>query len=305
MDPFSVDSKEGKGSLFRVVLAFETISKESRNKVKKSTVLPQPWSLLLVEDEDINRKVVAELLQSEGYQVTTASGGNEAIGLIEQINFDVVLMDLHMPGMDGLQTTEQIQRLQEKNDEKLKIIAFTGDVMETVEEDCRKAGMDGIISKPIQIDVLNKTISSVMDSKKRSGSFEKAGENTSEGQEDLLLNQAYLDILFNKIKLEKLSSVVAIFFSSGKNMLDELEQFHLSNDMDGLRETSHRISGMAKHLGLDKLGELAGEIQQQAMLGDKASINQLVEEIQSVFANSSDSLELYMSKISQQERNGD
>ncbi len=76
-----------------------------------------------------------------------------------------------------------------------------------------------------------------------------------------------------------------------------MEQQYLSGDMAGLRETSHRLGGMAKHLGLSRLSELAGDIQQYAMKGDRENINPLIEDINPVFKCSMDYLDQFIFRI--------
>jgi signal transduction histidine kinase/ActR/RegA family two-component response regulator len=110
--------------------------------------------LLLVEDNLLNQQIASELLEHEGAQVTVASNGSEGIENISQQTtaFDAVLMDLQMPGLDGLATTKVIR--EELGLHTLPIIAMTANAMRSDRQDCLNAGMNGFVSKPFSIDLL-------------------------------------------------------------------------------------------------------------------------------------------------------
>jgi signal transduction histidine kinase/ActR/RegA family two-component response regulator len=156
-----VESRLGEGSTFRVGLPFEntTIKKEHENGNKQ--IAPLPCSLLLVEDELVSQLIVQNLLEDEGYTVFAASSGPEALAKISENSFDVILMDLRMPKMDGFETTKRIRKLSDKKLAKIKIVAFTGDVMKDTVQQCLDIGMDGVIAKPIVINEINRVLSSL------------------------------------------------------------------------------------------------------------------------------------------------
>jgi CheY-like chemotaxis protein len=106
--------------------------------------------ILLVEDNPANRKVATYLLQGRGHTVECAENGREAIRLVEQNRYDAVLMDVQMPGMDGLEATAMI-RQRETAGRRVPIIAMTAHAMKGDRERCLAAGMDGYVSKPIDV----------------------------------------------------------------------------------------------------------------------------------------------------------
>jgi CheY-like chemotaxis protein len=113
----------------------------------------------LVEDELVSQTVVECLLSDEGYKVDTASDGFEALEKFSNKRFDVVLMDLRMPRMDGFETTLQIRSMEAKDKDPVKIVAFTADVMKDTVQRCMSGGMDGVIAKPIDVEEVNRTLS--------------------------------------------------------------------------------------------------------------------------------------------------
>jgi two-component system sensor histidine kinase/response regulator len=114
----------------------------------------QDVSLLLVEDNELNRQVARELLAKVGINCVEAGNGAVAVEMVRQQQFDLVLMDIHMPVMDGLMATEQIRRLELGTKERLPIVAMTADAFAQDREKSSAVGMDGHISKPINTDEL-------------------------------------------------------------------------------------------------------------------------------------------------------
>ena len=116
------------------------------------------FKVLLAEDNVVNRQLVLRLLEKRGHIVTPAANGQEAVDLVKKSLFDVVLMDVQMPGMDGFEATALIRGDEMSTGAHLPIIAMTAHAMEGDRQRCLDAGMDGYISKPIKVDDLIETI---------------------------------------------------------------------------------------------------------------------------------------------------
>jgi PAS domain S-box-containing protein len=113
--------------------------------------------ILLAEDNLVNQKVAVQMLKKMGYEVDVAFDGEEALAAWKRDNYDVILMDCHMPVMDGVQATRMI-RMQEEG-EHIPILALTADVMAERKSECIKSGMDDFMSKPIRMDELRRVLS--------------------------------------------------------------------------------------------------------------------------------------------------
>jgi len=112
-----------------------------------------PLRILLAEDNVVNQKLAMRLLQQMGYRADLASNGIEAIECVERQTYDVVLMDVQMPEMDGLEASRQITA-RWPVDKRPRIIAMTANAMQGDREECMVAGMDDYVTKPIRVDQL-------------------------------------------------------------------------------------------------------------------------------------------------------
>jgi two-component system sensor histidine kinase/response regulator len=113
--------------------------------------------VLLAEDNVINQKVAIKLLETKfGYHVTLAQNGVEAVKAAKENNFDLILMDVQMPEMGGFEATSQIRDYEKISNKHTPIIALTAHAIQGYREKCLEGGMDGYISKPINVDALRK-----------------------------------------------------------------------------------------------------------------------------------------------------
>jgi len=144
-----IDSEPGQGSRFWFTLSYRPaeVAAPKRGRSKLHQALPR-LSVLLAEDNGVNRKVAAALLQKWGHMVTAVADGQEAVEAVRAAVFDVVLMDVQMPGMDGLEATRFI-RAMDGPVAKLPIIALTANAMPADQQRCLEAGMNDYVSKPI------------------------------------------------------------------------------------------------------------------------------------------------------------
>jgi CheY-like chemotaxis protein len=122
--------------------------------------------ILIVDDNAVNLKLVRVLLAKEGYETRTASDANEALSILQTFTPRLILMDIQLPGMDGLQLTKQL-----KSDERTKdivIVALTAYAMKGDEEKSKAAGCDGYITKPIDTRTMPATVRAFLDAPKDS-----------------------------------------------------------------------------------------------------------------------------------------
>jgi CheY-like chemotaxis protein len=150
-----VESEPGRGSCFHFTARLG-VSKKPASTEPAAEALPGEEragvsrKILVAEDNPVNQIVAVRLLERRGHVVTVAANGREAVAAVERERFDLVLMDVQMPEMDGFEATAMIRQAETGTGRHLPIIAMTARAMKGDEERCRVAGMDGYLPKPIR-----------------------------------------------------------------------------------------------------------------------------------------------------------
>jgi CheY-like chemotaxis protein len=164
-----VESNHGQGSRFHCTLRFGVQSNQkfvppATTQTGISAVgnrTDRPLRILLAEDTPANQKVVSAILSQRGHQVAIAHDGRETIDMVRKGIFDVVLMDVQMPNVDGYQATRTIRQFPEEQHPRIPIVAMTAHAMSGDREQCLAAGMDDYVPKPIDAMELIHTIERV------------------------------------------------------------------------------------------------------------------------------------------------
>ncbi len=156
------ESEKGKGSTFHFTILADALAKKKDIPKARthSTTIPEfcilyPLRILLAEDNAINQKVVLQILKKIGYEADVAANGLEVLQALERQHYDVILMDIQMPEMDGLEAAKKIHARWPNGP---KIIAITAYALEGDRERCLSAGMDDYISKPVQLEELRSAL---------------------------------------------------------------------------------------------------------------------------------------------------
>jgi CheY-like chemotaxis protein len=156
-----VESEVGRGSTFHFTLPFRLVKGIVLESVATGPVSAArpvgPLKVLLAEDSELNQKLAVGLLTKKGHEVVVARNGKEAVEAYQRQPFDLILMDVQMPEMDGLEAAAAIRAL-ETSDRHVPIIAMTAHAMKGDDQMCLDAGMDGYVAKPIRADLLYETL---------------------------------------------------------------------------------------------------------------------------------------------------
>ena len=163
-----VTSRFGIGTTFSFTLRLPLATGDALATEAAPVVTPKPvearhaLNILLVEDDFINRTLAVTVLEREGWRVTCAENGPMALDILEKERFDLALMDVQMPGMDGYDVTAAIRNREKESGAHLPIIAMTAYALKDDRGKCLAAGMDGYISKPVHPDLLRLEIETIL-----------------------------------------------------------------------------------------------------------------------------------------------
>ncbi|MBE9236250.1 PAS domain S-box protein [Anabaena aphanizomenioides LEGE 00250] len=153
----TVESTLGVGSKFRFDIQAKKVDSPALKDVNSQPSSLNSAKVLVVDDNAVNRKFALLMLKRLGYQAQAVDSGEEAIEILQHQHFDVILMDIQMPGMDGLETTQRIRTLYSDR-QQLTIIGFTADISSETRHKCLAMGMNNFISKPVKLETLQQAL---------------------------------------------------------------------------------------------------------------------------------------------------
>jgi CheY-like chemotaxis protein len=155
------DGQFVNGSAFHFTARFEPGHAPARSATSSLSSSGTPLRILVAEDNLINQKLAVKLLEKRGHIVSVACNGREALAMVLHQALDVVLMDVQMPEMDGLQATAALREREKSAGRHLPVIALTAHAMKGDSDRCLASGMDGYLTKPIRVDDLDKVLASI------------------------------------------------------------------------------------------------------------------------------------------------
>ncbi|NFV81256.1 ATP-binding protein [Magnetospirillum aberrantis] len=243
-----VDSQPGQGSRFWVRLAFSPAAGPPPMDMPRVMVSVPPLDILLAEDNPVNVLVARGLLERCGHRVTVAVDGREAVAQAAHGSFDLILMDMQMPELDGLGATRAIRRLPGPM-AAVPIIALTANAMPGDAERCLAVGMNAHVSKPIDPHTLFETMAALV-----------------QGETPLppMVNARQFRELSDHMGPAALGELVHLFQATGQASVDRLADLAGQGDFEASRQCAHDLKGMAGYWGGERLSQHAAAIEKAA-----------------------------------------
>ncbi|MDD8017838.1 MAG: response regulator [Bacteroidota bacterium] len=229
-----------------------------------------PLTILVAEDNLVNQKLALRLLQKLGYESDVADNGTHVLKLLKVKKYDVIFMDLHMPELDGLETTRLIVNASEYSS-RPKIIAMTADAMVGDREKCINAGMDDYISKPVRLEVLRSILQTY-------------GALIHE-QKTIFSDSVLETMMYNRVKelleetdKEFIATFAESFPEQAMELFQELSMAMRSKNVKDSTFNAHKLRGLGLNFGAESLAVLCREVEQiksESILG--TSLDQLTK----------------------------
>ncbi|MCO6055401.1 ATP-binding protein [Pseudomonas sp. MOB-449] len=271
-----VQSVEGEGSCFWFELVLDAACDQAVAPVMAP--LARSLDVLVVEDVALNREVVAGLLERDGHRVTLAEDAEPALALCRQRRFDLLLLDLHLPGMPGTELCRLIRDDRQGVNRGSRILAFTASLQPALVRSCLDAGMDGALAKPLKLDDLRRAL---------------AGQKgrPEEGDDTELLDQQLLDTHRGLLGEQKVRGLLELL----RRMLEEhragLLEALMAEDCAEVGHLAHRLAGSSESLGLRALAAGLRELETAARAGDTAALRTLQPGLEELLQRSARALD--------------
>lgn len=219
------------------VLDASTMGKNAEIDVRGVRQSPRSLHVLLAEDTPVNQRVAIRLLEQRGHAVVLANNGKEAVDALEREPFDLVLMDVQMPDMDGFEATAAIREKEKTSGDRIPIVAMTANAMKGDREQCLDAGMDGYIAKPIRAQQLYEVIEDLA----VDGSQADVEPRRNSGRIALLDREEALERTGGSVKT--LKELVELFFEDGPTLMGRIREAITNGDATALRSAAHAMKG--------------------------------------------------------------
>jgi signal transduction histidine kinase/CheY-like chemotaxis protein/HPt (histidine-containing phosphotransfer) domain-containing protein len=239
-----------------------------------------PLHILLAEDHPTNQKLALRILDRLGYRADVAANGLEVLAALERQHYDVVLMDMQMPEMDGLETTRRIRQHElEHDDEHLRIVAMTANAMQGDRELCLAAGMDDYVSKPIRVELLVDALERVKAHEHHDE--EGAGGNNVAGglTADSILDPTALANLREVVGDDAfMVELIETFLTDAPKLIKDMETAVAQNDAALLRLSAHSLKSNSADFGAKDLHKLCVRLEGLGKEGEMVGTADLVNQ---------------------------
>jgi PAS domain S-box-containing protein len=234
--------------------------------------------VLLAEDNAVNQCLAFRLLEKMGHQVWLAHNGREAVDLVSVEQFDLLLMDIQMPVMGGIEAAQRIRTAEQGTGRHLPIVAMTAHALKGDREACLEAGMDGYVAKPIRAAELAEEIRRVISGKEKTmpkcdlpAPDAAAGELPVDSAELLARVEGDRDLL---------QSLISIFREDCPKQLDALREAVASQDPRAIASISHALKGMLANLAGKKASAVAAYVEHSARSGELGKVREGLPELE-------------------------
>lgn len=252
------------------------VTKHLINEIKFS----QRAKILVVEDSEINCKLILRILKNHGLACDLATNGQQAVDAYKSNKYDLILMDCQMPVMNGYEATEIIRVIEQTTGNHTPIIALTANALSKDEERCYNAGMDDYISKPIIIENILTKISKYVSLEETEDIMEVKDKQENFDDIENIVSEMAKELAFTKTEAIE-------FFVEYLEMLpksiDELEDSLNENNFEKLKQIAHKLKGSSSSLRIEKIAQLSINLEKEAMNSNKEACTEVVTDIKRTY----------------------
>lgn len=265
-------SRPGEGSVFTFSMPLQVVA----SAVNAAPVAPdtaglgparQQLRVLVAEDHPVNRQYMAALLENLGHDAHFTTNGEEAVQAAQKHHFDLVLMDLHMPVLDGLGATRAIRTLPNRRAATVPIVALTADALEQTRDTCLVAGMNDFLTKPVSPQKLASSLRRLFGSAVCNGNIDPVAVSRhpatgADGHQ--VIDEAALHLALQAMPRERLAALIDAFLTQGPQTVKHLRAAVRDAQPLELRVNAHAAKGAALNLGLSALAATAEALHEGA-----------------------------------------
>jgi two-component system sensor histidine kinase RpfC len=232
--------------------------------------------ILVAEDNQISQQIIAMMLQAGGHYATLVSDGESVLENYRNVSFDVIVLDMHMPGRTGLEVARAIRLLEARGqNRRTPIIMLTAAASTDLREDSLDAGVDLFLSKPVDPRALLRGVNQVFSGADRAGTLTASNPQAQEGYIDRVLLQDMAELAGNSRFIQTLTHN---FARDARQLVDQIEAAMIRKDHERFRELTHALKGAAMMAGAIRLRDSAARAERIADSGFDGVSADLIED---------------------------
>ena len=285
-------SQVNQGSTFWFTVPLNEAGRTSATALNNPGTTPAKLDILVVEDNEINRVVASSLLEREGHRVTSVTSGNDALTCLGQASFDIVLMDLNLPGLSGLETIRLIRAHKSPIVSRVAVIVVSALVTKDDIQNCLHAGADAFLGKPYRHERLVASVRTAMQTGCQNA--DTAGRELVSHCPDIgsefHLQERLLREHASQLGLETARHIVDLFVTTAPDLLATARLEHAAGRIKDLIRAAHRLKSSVSTLGLHHLARLAEALEAAAEKGHTVEVASLIGQLQQGLAPAIESL---------------
>ncbi|HCO9285182.1 TPA: aerobic respiration two-component sensor histidine kinase ArcB [Escherichia coli] len=287
----TVTSEQGKGSTFTLTIHAPSVAEEVDDAFDEDDMPLPALNVLLVEDIELNVIVARSVLEKLGNSVDVAMTGKAALEMFKPGEYDLVLLDIQLPDMTGLDISRALTKRYPREDLP-PLVALTANVLKDKQE-YFNAGMDDVLSKPLSVPALTAMIKKFWDTQDDEESTVTTEENSkSEALLDIPMLEQYLELVGPKL----ITDGLAVFERMMPGYVSVLESNLTAQDKKGIVEEGHKIKGAAGSVGLRHLQQLGQQIQSPDLPAWEDNVGEWIEEMKEEWRHDVEVLKAWVAK---------
>ncbi|HCN6488488.1 TPA: aerobic respiration two-component sensor histidine kinase ArcB [Escherichia coli] len=287
----TVTSEQGKGSTFTLTIHAPSVAEEVDDAFDEDDMPLPALNVLLVEDIELNVIVARSVLEKLGNSVDVAMTGKAALEMFKPGEYDLVLLDIQLPDMTGLDISRELTKRYPREDLP-PLVALTANVLKDKQE-YLNAGMDDVLSKPLSVPALTAMIKKFWDTQDDEESTVTTEENSkSEALLDIPMLEQYLELVGPKL----ITDGLAVFEKMMPGYVSVLESNLTAQDKKGIVEEGHKIKGAAGSVGLRHLQQLGQQIQSPDLTAWEDNVGEWIEEMKEEWRHDVEVLKAWVAK---------
>ncbi len=287
----TVTSEQGKGSTFTLTIHAPSVAEEVDDAFDEDDMPLPALNVLLVEDIELNVIVARSVLEKLGNSVDVAMTGKAALEMFKPGEYDLVLLDIQLPDMTGLDISRALTKRYPREDLP-PLVALTANVLKDKQE-YLNAGMDDVLSKPLSVPALTAMIKKFWDTQDDEESTVTTEENSkSEALLDIPMLEQYLELVGPKL----ITDGLAVFERMMPGYVSVLESNLTAQDKKGIVEEGHKIKGAAGSVGLRHLQQLGQQIQSPDLPAWEDNVGEWIEEMKEEWRHDVEVLKAWVAK---------